>query len=199
MVAMAVLLVLVMAMGYSMKRQQESIERYRSNQRHLLEMAYDSLDHYRTRSQDYAVSLAALQLTKDEMERHCKRLSAEIMDLGIQLKRVQDATTTATETRVEIITEVRDSIIYVRDTTGAWQRDSLRYIKWMDPWVTFNGEIRGGMMAAHIESRDTLLQVMHRVPKRFLFIKYGTKEIRQEIKCSNPHTIITYAESIHIR
>lgn len=198
-IALAVLVLTVGAMGHALKRQHENMERLRENQSILLAQATDSLEHYRTKSHDYAVSIGTLQLTKSELERSNLRLKSEVKDLGLQLKRIQQATTTATQTQVQIVTEVRDSIVYVRDTTGDGHLDSLKYIHWEDPWVSFRGELRGDSLAARMESRDTLLQVVHRVPKRFLFFRWGTKEIRQEIKTSNPHTIITYAESIRVK
>ncbi len=200
--ALAVLILAVAAMGYVLKRQHDTITRIRSNQELLLADKFalgDSLEHYKTKSGDYAVSIGQLELSKRELERNCTRLKAEVRDLGIKLKRVQEANTTATNTNVQIITQVRDSIVYVKDTTGQGHLDSLRYLHWEDPWVTFNGQMKGDSLTAELESRDTLLQVVHRVPHRFWFITWGTKEIRQEVKTSNPHTKITYAESIKIK
>ena len=51
-------------------------------------------------------------------------------------------------------------------------------------------------MTCRIESVDTLRQIVHRVPRRFLFIRFGTKAVRQEIVSSNPHTRIVYAEYV---
>jgi len=47
-------------------------------------------------------------------------------------------------------------------------------------------------------SRDTLYQVVHRVPRRFLFIRWGTKGIRQEMVNCNPHAEITYSQYIEL-
>ena len=41
---------------------------------------------------------------------------------------------------------------------------------------------------------DTIKQIVHRVPKKFLFIKYGTKGIKQEVVSKNPHTKIVFTE-----
>ena len=49
-----------------------------------------------------------------------------------------------------------------------------------------------------IRSVDTLRQVVHRVPRRFLFIRWGTKALRQQIVSSNPHTRIVYTEYVRI-
>lgn len=49
-----------------------------------------------------------------------------------------------------------------------------------------------------IRSIDTLRQVVHRIPRRFLFIRWGTKALRQEIVSTNPHTRIVHAEYVKI-
>ena len=74
--------------------------------------------------------------------------------------------------------------------------DTVRSFRWRDPWVTVEGRIRGDSVACRVESVDTLRQVVHRVPRRFLFIRFGTKAVRQEIVSSNPHTRIVYAEYV---
>ena len=48
------------------------------------------------------------------------------------------------------------------------------------------------------ESVDTLHQILHRVPRRLLFIRWGTKGVRQEIRSSNPHTRLVYADYVVI-
>ena len=56
--------------------------------------------------------------------------------------------------------------------------------------------IRTDSVACRVESTDTLRQVVHRVPRRFLFIRWGTKALRQEIVSSNPHTRIVYSDYV---
>lgn len=60
------------------------------------------------------------------------------------------------------------------------------------------GNSRPRLGGLPIESRDTLRQIVHRIPRRFLFIRWGTKALRQEIISSNPHTRIVYSEYIRI-
>ena len=52
--------------------------------------------------------------------------------------------------------------------------------------------------SCRIRSVDTLRQAVHRIPRRFLFIRWGTKALRQEIVSTNPHTRIVYAEYVKI-
>ena len=87
-----------------------------------------------------------------------------------------------------------DSIVY-RDGV----LDSLKMFKWSDAWVDVAGEIRGRDVSLDVVSNDTIRQIIHRVPKKFWFIKWGTKAIRQEVVSSNPHTKITYTEYIELK
>ncbi|WP_350308236.1 DUF6549 family protein [Gabonibacter massiliensis] len=50
-----------------------------------------------------------------------------------------------------------------------------------------------------MESRDTLVQIVYRVPRKFLFIRWGTKAIRQEVISKNPYSKITYSRYIELR
>ena len=47
--------------------------------------------------------------------------------------------------------------------------------------------------------RDTLDQVIYRVPRRFLFIRWGTKEIRQAVSVRDPKSTIVYSEYVVLK
>lgn len=155
----------------------------------------DEVQYYQDEAGRNAESVQRLELSKAELEAYNGELAKRIEDLNIKLKRVQSATTTATQTNVEIKTIIKDTIIY-RDTGML----VLPAIKWQDPWVNVDGIIKpDSTVDLSIQSVDTLFQVVHRVPKKFLFIRYGTKAIRQEITSSNPHTKIVYSEYIELK
>ena len=166
-------------------------ERLTGNQEALM----DEVQYYQDEAGRNAASVQRLELSKAELEAYNGELTQRIEDLNIKLKRVQAATTTATQTNVEIKTIIKDTIIY-RDTGML----VLPAIKWKDPWVNVDGIIKpDSTVDLSIQSVDTLFQVVHRVPKKFLFIRYGTKAIRQEITSSNPHTKIVYSEYIELK
>lgn len=166
-------------------------ERLTGNQDALM----DEVQYYQDEAGRNAASIQRLELSKAELEAYNGELTQRIEDLNIKLKRVQAATTTATQTNVEIKTIIKDTIIY-RDTGML----VLPAIKWKDPWVNVDGIIKpDSTVDLSIQSVDTLFQVVHRVPKKFLFIRYGTKAIRQEITSSNPHTKIVYSEYIELK
>lgn len=163
---------------------------------HNQDALMDDVTYYQTEAGKSAASVQRMELTNSELEAHNKELTKVVDDLNIKLKRVQAATTTATQTMVNIKTIIRDSIVYV----DSGRIEKLPSIKWQDPWVNVDGIILpDSTMDLNVESVDTLYQVIHRVPKKFLFIKYGTKAIRQDITSSNPHTKIVYSEYIELK
>ena len=165
----------------------------RNNQEALLASA----TLYRTRWEESAASVQALQLRLDEFRKARERDAEHIKALGIKLRRVESSMKLSTSTTLDVQTRVQEVPIS-KDTLGAVVTDTVRLFRWSDAWVSIEGEICGGDVACHIESVDTLHQVVHRVPRRFLGIPYGTKAIRQEIISSNPHTKVVYAEYIEL-
>lgn len=165
-------------------------DRLTLNQEALME----EVAFYQTEAGKSAASVQTLELKSAELERYNQDLTKTISDLNIKLKRVEATATTATQTSIEIRTVVKDSIVYVDSSLM-----KLPAIKWTDPWVNVDGVILpDSTVDLNIQSVDTLYQVIHRVPKKFWFIKYGTKAIRQEIVSSNPHTKIVYSEYIEL-
>jgi hypothetical protein len=156
------------------------------------------IQYYRTKDSLNAASVERLTLTKNELQKYCNGLTQTVEDLNIKVKRLQSVSRTATQTEYRIETVFRDSItVSVRDSLII---DTLRCVNYSDEWLTFAAcEKRDGILDAEIETRDTLITIVHRVPKRFLFFRFGTKAIRQEVISKNPHSKINYTEYIEIK
>lgn len=168
----------------------EEKDRLKQNNDALMEKA----DYYLLESGKSAASVQALKLSKSEIEKHCSDLTETVKELNVKIKRLQSASTTATRTDVEVKTVVRDSIVYTNAIP-----DTLQMISWSDNWIRIQGELRKKELSLSIQSMDTLEQIVHRVPKKFLFFRWGTKAIRQEIVSRNPHTKIVYSEYIELK
>lgn len=163
----------------------KEVRRLENNQTALSEQ----VEYYRTRMGEQAVSVQALQLRCDEFREMRQADARRIRDLGIKIRRLESSATASLESKVEVRTIVRDTVIL---------HDTLRVFHWCDEWVTVDGRIGRDSVTCEVTSIDTLRQVVHRVPRRFLFIRYGTKAIRQEIISSNPHSRIVYADYIEL-
>ena len=170
-------------------------KRLHSNQEALM----GEVKLYETEAGKSAASVLRLQLNYDELERNYQGVCKEAKSLGLKVKLLQAVAQTGTNTEIKVQTILRDSIIYV-PKNNLVSVDTIKWFTWKDPpWVKVNGIIDSGKVDLDIQSIDTLLQIVHRVPKRFLFFRWGTKAIRQEIVSKNPHTKLVYSEYIELK
>lgn len=160
------------------------------------EVLTDSVEFYRTESGRHAASRQVLSLRASELEQYNARLAAQVRELRIRNRRLEAAATTATATIVELRARLRDTVVTREASGGPIVRDTLKVFRWADPWVTVEGLIDGDSVGCAVRSIDTLQQIVHRAPRRFWFIRWGTKAVRQEVVSSNPHTRIVYTEYI---
>lgn len=159
------------------------------NQRSLLE----DVELYKTKDSLSAASVERLQLTNREFEKYCSDLKKTASDLNIKVKRLQSVSSTGTETKYEVDIPVKDSVV-VRDSTI-----ELKCLELHTPYLDVSGCIDRDRFLGTILSRDTLDQVVRRVPKQFWFIKWGCKAIRQEIVSRNPNSQIVYSQYIELK
>lgn len=162
--------------------------RLSDNQRTLL----TDIESYRTRDSLSAASVERLTLSNREFRRYCSDLEKQVEDLGLKVKRLKSVSQAATETKYIVQTIIRDSVLPGRV-------DTIKCIDFRNDYLTLAGCVEGHQFSGTIESRDTLIQVVHRVPRRFWFIRWGTKGIRQEVVCKNPYSRIVYTEYIEMK
>lgn len=186
--AAAAVVSFILAGRLNIMRQEK--ERLQANQTALL----GKVKAYRTEAGKYAASCQSLQFTKDELQKECEDLAAAVKDLGVKLRRAQKIAQAATATRVDITTTLQDSLLPLNDTIR-----QVRAVRWADPWTNITGYLDNDKIKLDVCTRDTLVQVVYRVPRRFLFFRFGTKAIRQDIRSSNPHTQIVYTRYIELK
>lgn len=155
-----------------------------------------SVKTYRTKADENAASVQVLRLKVGEYEELRAADAERIRNLKIKLKRLESVAKSVTKTAVNISAPLRDTVI-LRDTLRL--HDTVRLFRWRDSWVTVDGVIDNDSVSCSVTSVDTLHQIIHRIPRRFLFFRYGTKAIRQEIVSSNPHTEVVYSEVVTFR
>lgn len=185
------------------------------------EVLTDSVEFYRTKSGKHAASRQVLELRVSEMERYNAQLAATVRELRIKARRLETAAMTATRTEAQItapleptgpqpsawekygagVRRAADSVKAALDWkySGLPKIPEAKVFRWADQHVSVDGIIRADSVSCHVISIDTLQQIVHRVPRRFLFIRWGTKAVRQEVVSSNPHTQIIYTEYIELK
>jgi hypothetical protein len=188
------ILVLATFLAVSVKNCQDirtDRNRLSDNQRTLLA----DIEFYRTKDSLSVASVERLTLTNREFRKYADELKKTVEELNLKVKHLQSASQSATETKYLVKTEIRDSII-IRPGKDP---DTLSRIDFQDPYLTFSGSITGKQFSGLIQSRDTIIQLIHRIPRRFWFIRWGTKAIRQEIVSRNPYSQIAYTEYIELK
>lgn len=185
-----VLVLFLIASVVALRKVRAEKERLEANQTALL----SQVEYYTTKNGKSAADVRKLTLTVDELKQYNATLKKTADDLGIKLKRVQSASTTGVRTEVKFITQVRDSIVY---------RDSIivpvKAFAWSDPWTDVQGVIERDSVDLSVHSVDTLTTIVHKIPHKFWFIKWGCKAIKQTVVSSNPHAKITYTEYIEVK
>ena len=97
-ITVIILVGIIVSLFYIINQINEERVRLLSNQRSLL----TKVTYYRTQDSLSAASVERLEANKREMELYQSDLVKEIENLNIKLKRVRAASTTGTETKVEI-------------------------------------------------------------------------------------------------
>lgn len=190
-IEVATLIILLFAVGhYRGQWQKERAGRIRlsANQAVLL----SDLQTYQISDSLNAARVDALTMTVAEFRKGFSDMQGMLKEMNVKIKRLETVAITGTETSYYITAPVRDSLVFVPVP------DTLKTLRYSDNWITIDGYIKAREFIGKIESRDTLVQVVHRVPRRFLFFRYGTKGIRQEIMSKNPHTKINYSRYIKL-
>lgn len=171
-------------------RQRLRSENQRLNQ-NIVALTSD-VELYRTRSGESAAEVRSLRLRQSELEQTNEALTDQIDQLKIRLRHINSLATAATQTVVEFSTSIPDSVLR-RPVV-----DTIRLPLYADTWNSVQASLIGNRIEGRFSSVDTLHQVVYRVPHRFLFIRYGTKELRQVITSSNPSTRLVYSSHITI-
>lgn len=196
-IVVVVLVATIVTLSSLYKRERTERIRTEGNQTVLL----DSIQHYTTQTGKNAVTIGTLNLKVNELKTFRTDDAQTIKDLNLKIKRVQSISNTATKTSTKIKTVFKDRIVEVKVLgTNILKRDTLRCLEYVTPYLTIEGCInQHSEFEGLIVSRDTLKQIIHRIPKKFLFIKFGTKAIRQEVFSMNPDTYIDFAEYIELK
>lgn len=187
--AAAVALVAIVVSGFiiaHLARENERLRRNESALRHGVEL-------YRTESGRSAASVEALEMEVAEFRELHRDAAKEIASLGIRLRRAESVAQSVAETTLTDTVVMRDTIV-VSDTVAV----AARHFAAVDAWSRVEAILFGDSVQYAVRTIDTLHQVVHRVPRRLLFIPYGTKAIRQEVWSSNPNVELVYTEYIEL-
>ena len=158
----------------------------------------DDIKIYKTKDSLNVASVGQLELKLSELNRFRAEDMKLIETLQVDKKRLLQITTAQTQTIYELHGTFHEKIDY--SDSLKIKVDTLRCIAIENYWYDMTGCINKNFeFDGTFEDRQEVKYIEHIVPKKFLFIKWGCKERRQEIVLLNPHSKITKAEYITIR
>lgn len=153
------------------------------------------IDTFRTSNGLLSAKVKELQLSKRDFERLFAEDANEIAYLKKRNEELERIVKTQSETKVEFITEIRDSIVYVKG-----QLDTLKSLHWEDkPWLSFDGEIAGNnLLKASIMHHDELDVAVFLEWKKFLWFKIRLEGCDVNVVSHNPYTESLSVSSVSI-
>lgn len=174
-----------MVCGLMLRHTRGELRRLEQN----VESLMGDVEHYKTRAEKSAASVAILELKIEEFKRMQSRDAEQIRSLGIRLRRTESFAKSVTATNSSLSIALRDSIV---------ERDTVKIFDTKQGGTTLSGRVASDSLSISIKQRDTLYQVVHRVPRKFLFLRFGTKAIHQDVWTSNPLSEVVYTEYIEL-
>lgn len=166
-------------------------QRLKSNQETLLKRT----EFFKVSDSLNAARVGHLELSKKELKEHNESITSLLSDMSIKLKNVQSLSTIGTKTEYVVKTIVKDSIVYREGMV-----DTLKCIDYKNRFLTISGCVNpDGEFAGMINSIDTIVPIVERIPKRFLFFRYGIKGVRLQVVSKNPYSKIICAEYLEMK
>lgn len=182
-----VIVIPILILMYANRKLRNEVQRTREN----VETLQQGIIHYRTSDSLNAISVGRLTLTKREMKEREVDLLKQVEKLNIKVRRLNAILETHSEAKAEIITILKDSVI--NDTTV------IKCLKYDDNYFSIDACIHKDTLEGSLRYTDTLIQVLHRIPRKFWFIRWGTKAVRQDAYFANPNAIINYSRYIELK
>lgn len=192
-VGMVLIVGIITWQSSSLKKTKEERDLYYSN----MNAALNECVTWKTKDSLSAAKNDALTLRIDELERYREKDLKTISALKKKNEDLNNLVTELSNTKVEVKTEVRDSIVYVDSS-----KYNAKVFSWSDPWVSVDGMIVKDSVDLTVNSTDSLVIGVTTEYKRFLGFLWRTKKIKSQkvyAISKNPHTTITNVECVNIR
>lgn len=183
-----ILMISILVLTRLYRRSLNENQRLKANQ----DVLFSQAEYYRTKDSLSIADVKRLVLTNREFARYCDELKRTVKKLDLKIKDLQSVSRTATESNYSVRVVIKDSIL-------SEKKDTLRCIDFQNPFLTLVGCMKKQEFYGQIITRDTLIQVVYRVPRKFLFIRWGTKAIRQKVLSCNPYNQIVYDEYLEFK
>lgn len=156
-------------------------------------------DQYKVRDSLQVATIANLELSISEYRRYKAEDKKLLESLKIDNNRLKGIIKTQTESFYEQTTSLRDSVKMLLSPDSVEIPVNIKTARFADQWHSLNVTIQGDSLNYQLRTKESLLITNYVVPKRFLFFKFGCREVRTEVVSKNPYVGDIQVESITIR
>ncbi len=166
------------------KKQKANIERLDGNVTALT----TDINHFKVNDSLNAATIKSLNVTVDEFKDMNVEAKKTIDALNIKYKRLLKVNQTITQENQDLILNKTIDTLILKDTIVKTVSASYR-----SPYLDLDIYDLGNQYQVKYESRDTIDQILENIPKKFLFIRYGTKGFKTTYVNRNPNAKIVGA------
>lgn len=181
-----------------LEREKRNSSRLENNIRNGYQTGFQIIDSYRTKNGQLAARNSVLELTSKELRNGiASDVIQHLANLGIKPKYVTNYSETVIQHEKEIVTKLRDSVIF--DTIP------VSCFNYSDRWYQVSGYSTGDTQHIKINSSDSLTQVIYKgsrynrkgkkQPSIFFWLP---RRLEQVISSNNPSSRIIYSKTIQI-
>ena len=156
-------------------------------------------EQYKVKDSLQVATIANLELSISEYRRYKAEDKKLLESLKIDNNRLKGIIKTQTESFYEQTTLLRDSVKMLLSPDSVEIPVNIKTARFADQWHSLNVTIQGDSLNYKLRTKESLLITNHVVPKRFLFFKFGCREVRTEVVSKNPYVGDIQVESITIR
>lgn len=166
------------------KKQKANIERLDGNVTALT----TDINHFKVNDSLNAATIQSLNITVSEFKDMNIEAKKTIDALNIKYKRLLKANQTITQENQDLLLNKTIDTLILKDTIVKTVSASYR-----SPYLDLDIYDLGNQYQVKYESRDTIDQILENIPKKFLFIRYGTKGFKTTYVNRNPNAKIVGA------
>ncbi len=166
------------------KKQKANIERLDGNVTALT----TDINHFKVNDSLNAATIQSLNITVSEFKDMNIEAKKTIDALNIKYKRLLKVNQTITQENQDLLLNKTIDTLILKDTIVKTVSASYR-----SPYLDLDIYDLGNQYQVKYESRDTIDQILENIPKKFLFIRYGTKGFKTTYVNRNPNAKIVGA------
>lgn len=194
-------LIILIAIIVALLSRLKKVTTDRDVQRKNVETLFTSVESYKVQDSLQAATIGDLQLTLKQYKQFRSEDAQLISNLKVDNKRLQGVVTTQTESYYQHTAALRDSVkmLITKVPDSIKVPIIVKTANFADAWHSLNIVIDGDSLNYRLRTKESLIITNHVVPKKFLWFKFGCKEVRTDVVSKNPYVESISLESITIK